>query len=78
MTIQARRIKQAVEKPLPTAAIKPSFKLSIGLSDQMASYACKLRKGVKGYRKLSFEQSWAFKKDIVKRKHKFRNQNFLV
>ena len=74
---QRRRRQRATEKPLAILEYNKG-KGGIDLSDQMASYATTLRKGVKWYRKLATElllgmsvvNAWVVYKEVTKTKIK--------
>ena len=76
----ARRQRRAKEKPLAILAYNKG-KSGIDKSDQMASYATSLRKGVKWYRKLGIElilgisvvNAWILYEKASQKKHKIRN-----
>ena len=79
-TFSARRQRRAREKPLAILAYNKG-KSGIDKSDQMASYATSLRKGVKWYRKLGIElilgisvvNAWILYEKASLKKHKIRN-----
>lgn len=74
-----RKSRKAKEKPLAILAYNKG-KAGIDMSDQMASYATTLRKGVKWYRKLGIElllgtaivNAWVLYKHISKQKIQIR------